>query len=58
MLYGFNDGDFNAGAACPTHESVLARLSEEERAAAVAEELRTRGQRFDDYGFHSLIDLF
>ena len=58
MLYDFRAGDLNGDSVLSTHESVLARLSEDERAAVVAKELRTRTQRFDDYGFRGQIASF
>ena len=53
MPYECHDHDWDSKAGHAVHESILAGLSEEERAAAVAEGMRMRVQRFDDYGFHS-----
>lgn len=58
MPYGYHDYDSGSGAGHVVHVSVLAGLSEERRAAMVAEELRMRAQRFDDYGFHGQIASF
>lgn len=58
MPYEYHDHDWDSEAEPAVHESVLAGLSEEERAAAVAEGLRMRTQRFDEYGFHDQVASF
>lgn len=58
MPYEYHDYDWDGEIERAVHESYLARLSEEERAAAVAEGLRMRAKRFDDYGFHGQVASF
>ena len=58
MLSEYYDGGWGSENEQATHVGVLAGLSEEERAAAVDEGLRTRPKRFDDYGFHDQVAAF
>ena len=58
MFSEYYDDGWDNGNEQATHVGVLAGLSEEERAAAVDEGLRTRPKRFDDYGFHDQVAAF
>ena len=58
MFSEYHDNGWDSENGQATHVGVLAWLSEEERAAAVDEGLRTRPKRFDEYGFHDPVAAF
>ena len=58
MFSEYHDNSWDSENEQATHVGALAGLSEEERAAAVDEGLRTRPKRFDDYGFHDQAAAF